>query len=302
MAARTGWRCPPRRRPRPGRRRRSRPGAAGCPGRPPRSRRRGRPPRSARRRWSGRRARAWPPAAGAGRPARRPSTGRPAHRAAGTRCRGWPTPPLTPVGARYSPNTSRRAPAHSPVVPPAWARAMVARHDVVGALGGARSELVERPLDGAGVARGPPRPHVVAQLGLHRRVDRGGRPPSPARAVRVRGLGEAVDPDHRQLARLDAPDARSAWLPTSRAFSSSMASKAPPRASTSSSSAQAASASSAVFASTTSTRRRCPRTRGGRTRRPGSAGCAATTAGPRAAAGPVPRSRPAAAAPGPGPA
>ena len=32
----------------------------------------------------------------------------------------------TPVGARYSPNTSRSAPAHSPVVPPAWARAMVA--------------------------------------------------------------------------------------------------------------------------------------------------------------------------------
>ena len=37
-----------------------------------------------------------------------------------------PTAAPTPVGARYSPNTSRSAPAHSPVVPPAWARAMVA--------------------------------------------------------------------------------------------------------------------------------------------------------------------------------
>src|SRR5256885_5399742 len=32
----------------------------------------------------------------------------------------------TPVGARYSPNTSRNAPAHSPTVPPALASSMVA--------------------------------------------------------------------------------------------------------------------------------------------------------------------------------
>ena len=31
-------------------------------------------------------------------------------------------PPDTPVGARYSPNTSRSAPAHSPVVTPPWRR------------------------------------------------------------------------------------------------------------------------------------------------------------------------------------
>ena len=37
-----------------------------------------------------------------------------------------PVAPATPVGARYSPKASRRVSAHSPVVPPAWARAMVA--------------------------------------------------------------------------------------------------------------------------------------------------------------------------------
>ena len=37
-----------------------------------------------------------------------------------------PTEPLTPVGARYSPNTSRSAPAHSPVVTPARAHSSVA--------------------------------------------------------------------------------------------------------------------------------------------------------------------------------
>ena len=37
-----------------------------------------------------------------------------------------PTVPLTPVGARYSPNTSRSAPAHSPVVTPARAQSSVA--------------------------------------------------------------------------------------------------------------------------------------------------------------------------------
>ena len=37
--------------------------------------------------------------------------------------RGTATPP-TPVGARYSPNTSRRVDAHSPVVPPARANAI----------------------------------------------------------------------------------------------------------------------------------------------------------------------------------
>ena len=44
---------------------------------------------------------------------------------------------------------------------------------------------------------------------------------------------------------------RSAWLPTRRDFSSSMASKAPPRSSTSSNSAHDASATSAVFFSMT---------------------------------------------------
>ena len=37
-----------------------------------------------------------------------------------------PAAPSTPVGARYSPNTSRSVPAHSPVVAPARAAASVA--------------------------------------------------------------------------------------------------------------------------------------------------------------------------------
>src|ERR1700752_1164549 len=50
-----------------------------------------------------------------------------AAKAANEAPRGGPTwaAPM-PVGARYSPNTSRSAPAHSPVVPPAWASAIVA--------------------------------------------------------------------------------------------------------------------------------------------------------------------------------
>src|ERR1700722_10487316 len=96
-----------------------------------------------------------------------------------------PTPPLTPVGARNSPKTWRSAPAHFPVVPPAWARAMVA------------SMML---------AAGPPALHVGDLLGLDPVVDlqdvldltiageRGGG-----------GLGEAVHAHHALLACLNAP-------------------------------------------------------------------------------------------------
>ena len=93
----------------------------------PRSRRRGRGRRSARRRWSARRGRACRPGSAAGRRAPRrwpaPARGR---RSASRRPRRrrWPRP--RPVGARYSPNTSRSTPAHSPVVTPARAQSRVA--------------------------------------------------------------------------------------------------------------------------------------------------------------------------------
>ena len=98
--------------------------SAGSPGRRPRTRRRGpaRPP--APRRCCARPARACRPAVAAapraprssGAPARAPPRGRrPRPR------RPRPRSPDTPVGARYSPNTSRNAPAHSPVVTPARA-------------------------------------------------------------------------------------------------------------------------------------------------------------------------------------
>ena len=126
----------------------------------------------------------------------------------------WPTPPLTPVGARYSPNTSRRAPAHSPVVPPAWARAMVAGM-MFSVPSAARFSSSRARWTGGRVAGGPPCLHVGTQLGLDRGVDPQDGAARPAVAARTGALGlegrfgrlgEAVDPDHLQLAGLDAPD------------------------------------------------------------------------------------------------
>ena len=147
------------------------------------ARRRAPRPRSARRRSSARRGRACRRGSGSGGRARR--------RAARTRSRtativgarrGARTPP-TPVGARYSPNTSRSAPAHSPTVPPARASAIVAgtRFSVVAcrrraAASSARGDRVVvarvAPLL-AGARAAPARP---------RRVDReDARSPSSAR-------------------------------------------------------------------------------------------------------------------------
>jgi len=61
-----------------------------------------------------------------GRCARARPDGRHAAAASASSAPRWPIPPDTPVGARNSPKICRRVPAHSPVVPPAWARATVA--------------------------------------------------------------------------------------------------------------------------------------------------------------------------------
>ena len=76
----------------------------------------------------------------------------------------------TPVGARYSPNTSRSAPAHSPTVPPARASAIVAgmRFSVVAATS---RQVVERLVDRALVARGAPRFERLDLLALDRGID-----------------------------------------------------------------------------------------------------------------------------------
>ena len=124
------------------------------------------------------------------------------HRIPGRRVR----PPPTPVGARYSPNTSRSAPAHSPTVPPARASAIVAGVEVVGA-----------PRRVPHRRRAPPRPR-------RRRARRATRLSSsswsrsacssttrmllsPSRLSTsgdAAGLGERVDPDDDDVAGLDA--------------------------------------------------------------------------------------------------
>ena len=109
-------------------------------------------------------------------------------------------PPPTPVGARYSPNTSRSAPAHSPTVPPA-----LGERD-----GGGRQVLVGR---GDRRARASSARATASVVALARATARGARsararPPGRARGCatrrprsrherRRRGLGEAVHADDR---------------------------------------------------------------------------------------------------------
>jgi hypothetical protein len=80
------------------------------------------------------------------------------------------------------------------------------RHDVLVALG-RLAQLVERPLDRVAVPLGPPRLELGDGLGLQRRVDlEDGALRARRRQRRGLGLGEAVDPHHRQLAVLDVAD------------------------------------------------------------------------------------------------
>ena len=113
-------------------------------------------------------------------------------------------PPDTPVGARYSPNTSRRAPAHSPVVPPAWARAMVAGMTFAPPSAARRSSSrADRTASASRDARHFSTSSITAAstAGSTRRID--SAPPSGEAAVVVKH----VDADDGQLARLDAAGA-----------------------------------------------------------------------------------------------
>ena len=112
----------------------------------------------------------------------------------------------TPVGARYSPKTSRSAAAHSPVVAPARAAASVAGM-MFSSDDGSRAESLQRSVDRPWSR--PSRHARSASIGgaLHGRVD-----PQDAAVLallqrrRLR-LGERVLPDHGLLARLDSPHA-----------------------------------------------------------------------------------------------
>ena len=126
------------------------------------------------------------------------------------------------------------------------------RHDVLGALG-RPPQLIEGPSDGGAVPSGPPSFDVGPELGLHGRVD-------PQDRLHATGLSEARGDSAVSVKQLTPTTwsspvsmrrTRSAWLPTRRDLSSSMASKAPPSESTSSNSAHEASATSAVFFSMT---------------------------------------------------
>ncbi len=72
-------------------------------------------------------------------------------------------------GTRRTPHAV--TPAHSPVVPPALANAIVGRHHVL-ARGGDPSQLVERDLDGVRVSIRAPGLHVGDELVLHAGIDR----------------------------------------------------------------------------------------------------------------------------------
>ena len=159
------------------------------------------------------------------------------------------TAALTPVGARYSPKTSRSAPAHSPVVPPAWARSIVAGMMFSPDSAAPRSWSSERLT--ASLSRSDRHACTSAIVWASRAGSTLRMWSSPSRTsadpvVSVKRLTPTTVSSPSSMRRR-----RSAWLRTSRPLSSSMASKAPPIDSTSSSSAVADSASSAVRASTT---------------------------------------------------
>ena len=120
------------------------------------------------------------------------------------RPRPTPTAPETPVGARNSPNTSRSAPAHSPVVTPARARGQRRRHQVgVGLRGrGAAPPAPRRRLGLVALRPATPRrprdgrPLGLGVDGLDRGVEVGGQRDGSV-------VCERVDADDDLLAGLD---------------------------------------------------------------------------------------------------
>ena len=148
----------------------------------------------------------------------------------------------TPVGARYSPNTSRSAPAHSPTVPPARASAIVAgtRFSSSRARRRARASSAARAAASSRAARHAC--EVLDLLALGRRVD--DHDASARESSDASGDG-SVSVKQLTPTTVRSPDSmrrtRSALLCTSRPFISSIISNEPPPSSTHSSSADAAS-------------------------------------------------------------
>ena len=98
-----------------------------------------------------------------------------------------PTEPVTPVGARNSPNTPRSALAHSPVVTPARAHSNEASIRLASVCASATSRA-ERRLDGQRIALGTPLVEREDRGLLHRRVDA----LMAASRFSVSGLGSVV--------------------------------------------------------------------------------------------------------------
>ena len=199
----------------------------------------------------------------------------------------------TPVGARYSPNTSRRHWPHSPVVTPAWAQAIEAGMTLRPSLAAALSSA-SAAADGRRVARGAVRLQALDLLGLGPGVDGEEAAVLAGGERRGCGLGVAVDADHLLRAAGDGADADGGALDQPALHVAGLDRGQRP--------AHRRRCGPARRAPRPSAPRPCrPRpwsrrtgrgTRAGRSRRPGSAACAGTIAGPRGAAGPAPRSRP----------
>ncbi len=141
------------------------------------------------------------------------------------RRRRRPAAAETPVGAWNSPKTSRRASDHSPVVPPAWARAIVGRHDVLGRRR-RPAQVVECPLHrgrrrGAAATACTSATISASTAGSTRRID--SAVSSGETSVSVNRLTPTTTCSPDSMRRV-----RSARDRTSRPFSSSIASNAPP--------------------------------------------------------------------------
>ncbi len=296
-ASRTGSRCRRGARPRQRRQRRSAAASAGCPGRRPRNRRRApaRPP--ARPRCCGRPGPAWRPGRATAR--RVLAVWRTRSRtAASAESPSPPTPtvPDTPVGARYSPKTSRRRAGPLPRRDPGPG-ALQGRGHEVGAGARLLAQPGERGLDPLAaarraVARLAPAADRLGGAGLDLGVDAlDGRVEVGGERVRLRGL-EAVDADDDVLA--GPRSAGGAGRARRRGRTSCSRSRRPrprrPSPRYGPSRPGRPRRGRPPSPRPRRSRRTGRRTRAGRTRTPAPAASAATTAGPTASAGRAPRS------------
>ena len=174
--------------------------------------------RSARRRWSARRARACRRGSSSRRPSASRTRSTSSRNAAERRRRRRPRPRRRRSGARYSPNTSRSAPAHSPVVHARAGGGDRRRHDVLVARRRPRRSSAERGLDAPRCRAARATRSTASRCSASTPGSTVRMPPSRAGQRRRLGLGEAVDADDDLLAGLDARACRSRCDSTSAAF------------------------------------------------------------------------------------